>query len=753
MTPKLLAATLVGILTLVASAEKRPVDWVNPLVDTVKPRWFYFASAARPFGMVALSPDTHTEGDWNAGYRYNDTRIQCFSHIHEWQLAGLPVMPVNRDTDLADYSSEFSHDDETIRPGYHRVRLKTHNITAELTSTSRVGFHRYTWPEGQGSRLVLDLARRLMECDMSDWSVTPADDARSLTGSVTLSRTHRRPKPVRLHFAAEFSRPFKLVPDTRDGLVVLDFEASPDPLLVKIAPAFTDIDGARRNLAAELPHWDFDRVVAESTEEWNASLSRIAVEGGTGKQKTKLYTDLWHALLGRRIISDVDGRYPDHTGEELVIRQADDGRPHHNFDALWGAHWSLNLLWPLAWPEKMDDFAATMQRMYRDGGMIPRGPAGGNYTFVMIGDPAASFFAAAHFKGIRNWDAPLIYEGLRKNAFPGGIRSHAGYEHRRKDASGGGISHYVDRGYVPEDIPGGQGGHRQGAAMTLEYAYQDHALALLAADMGKTEDAALFAKRAQNYRNVWDAEVGWMRPRRINGSWYEPFGPVCEGFAAKGFVESASAVYSFYVPHDLPGLASLFGGPAKAAAQLEENFRRAEPLRFITDHGKHAVAWIDYENQPSTQMAHLFSHFGQPWRSQYWVRKVHDAAFSDATPFGGYNGDEDQGQMGALSALMAIGLFDVAGGVAADPQYEITAPKFDKVTIRLDPKYYKGHTFVITAGPQAPENVYIQSASLNGRPLESFRFPHRVLTAGGTLDLKLGPEPNKQWGLQATSTE
>jgi len=731
-----------------APATKRPVDWVNPLIDTVKPRWFYFASAARPFSLVALSPDTQTEGDWNAGYRYRDTRIQCFSHLHEWQLAGLPVMPVLERTDLADVSSEFSRATEIVHPGYHKLDLTTPGITAELTSTARVGFHRYTFPAGQTERLFLDLSRTLMECKMSAWETHPNADRTELAGAFTLSATQRRPKPVRVHFHAAFPRPFKQIGDGTDGKVLLDFgpSANGKPLLAKFALSFTDAEGARRNLAAELPQWDFDRVVADSRAEWDTWLSRIEVEGGTPAQTTKLYTDLWHSLLGRRRLDDVDGRYPDNTGPAFAIRQTTDGRPHHNFDALWGAHWSLNVLWPLAWPEKMDDFASTMLRMYRDGGLIPRGPAGGNDTFVMIGDPAASFFAASYFKGIRNWDTAFAYEGLRKNAFPGGIRSHAGYDHR-PDATGGGIAYYVERGYVPEDIPGARGLHRQGAAMTLEYAYQDHALALLANALGKPDDAALFHQRAQNYRKLWDPAVGWMRPRRLDGSWYSSFGPVAEGFAAKGFVESSAAVYSFYVPHDLPGLASLFGGPAAAADRLEESFRRAEPFRFITDHGKHAVAWVDYENQPSTELAHLFSHFGRPWRSQYWVRKVHDAAFSDTTPFGGYNGDEDQGQMGALSALMALGLFDVEGGVSPNPHYDLTAPKFTRITFHLDPRYYPGKTFTITAGPQAPENIYIQSATLNGEPLRSFRFPHRAFAAGGTLELTLGPTANEAWGL------
>lgn len=735
--------------TSAAHAARKPVDWVDPRIDTVKPRWFYFNSACRPFGMVNLSPDTQTKGDWNAGYRYNDTRIECFSHIHGWQIAGLAVMPVTDKTDPKNYSSEFSHDGETVRPGYHKVGLKTHGITAELTSTTRVGFHRYVYQPGDRARVVIDPAKPLMECKMLDVVAKAADDNTAVEGTFTMSPTSRRPKPFKAYFVVRFDRPFTAVGDWKNGVAIVDFGRLDKPLLMKAAISYTGPEGARANLAAELPHWDFDRVVAESAADWNSWLGRIAVEGGTDAQKTKFHTDLWHALLGRRIVSDADGRYADNTGAETRIRQGK--LPHHNFDALWGAQWSLNVLWPLAWPELMDSFAETMVAIYQNGGMIPRGPAGGNYTFVMIGDPAASFFAAAWHKGIRNWDARAAYEGLRKNAFPGGIRDHAGYEHR-KNATGGGISYYVDRGYVPEDIPGSQGGHRQGAAMTLEYAYQDWCLSQLAESLGKTEDAALFAKRARNYRNIWDPAVGWMRPRKMDGSWYSPFEPVAEGFAAKGFVESTSAIYSFYVPHDLAGLAGLFGGRDKMADRLEGNFRKAEPLRFIADHGKHAIAWVDYENQPSTGMAHVFSHIGQPWRSQYWVRRVQRDTFSDITPFGGYNGDEDQGQMGALSALMAIGLFDMDGGASIRPRFDLTAPVFDKVTIRLNPDYHPGGSFTIVTKNNRPENIYIQSARLNGEPWRSFQVPHEVFAKGGTLELDLGPQPARDWGGQQTGT-
>jgi len=766
---KIAVAVWAGLAAGCVWAEaKRPVDWVKPETDTKYSRWIYFSSASRPFGLVNLSPDTQTAGDWGAGYIYTSQVVRCFSHIHAWQLAGLPVMPVTGDVcgekGMPGYESAFSHDDEVIRAGYHKVVLKRYGVTAELTSTARVGFHRYTFPKGETRRILLDTATPLMYCTMIGSEVRPLADRTGVEGWFTQSKTDRRPKPVTVYFTARFSQPFDRFGAWKDGAVLkrapevvdgpgagqfVEFKPGAEPLLMKVALSYTSLDGARRNLGAELKHWDFDRVVKESADDWNAWLARIEVEGGTEMQKTKFYTDLWHALLGRRIVSDADGQYIDNTGDAPRVRTvtpAADGTvfPHHNFDAWWGSHWSLNILWPLAWPEVTDAFCQTMVDMYRNGGLIPRGPAGGNYTFVMIGDTAAPVFASAYHKGIRSWDVEKAYEGLRKNAFPGGIRDHAGYE--TGYATGGGTIYYVNRGYVPEDIPG-KGGHRQGAAMTLEYAYEDWCLAQLARSLGKAEDADYFARRSQSYRNVWDASVGWMRPRTKEGGWYEPFTPVTVGFAAKGFVESTSAIYTFFVPHDPAGLAELFGGQEKLAARLEENFKKAEPRGFIEVHGKHGAAWVDYENQPSTGMAHLFSHAGAPWKAQYWVRRVHAVNFAEATPYTGYNGDEDQGQMGALSALMQMGLFAFDGGCAQKPMYDITAPVFDAVTIHLRPGYTQGGTFVIRTRNNAPENVYIQSATLNGKPWDSFRFPHEDFARGGVLELTLGKEPNTTWGL------
>ncbi len=732
--------------SLQAEPPLKPVDWIKPEIDTVNPRFFYFSSACRPFGLVNLSPDTQPDKTWKSGYRYYDQKIECFSHIHGWQIAGLPVMPVTEKTDVDNYASKFSHDDEIIKAGYHKVLLQDHAITAELTSTPRVGFHRYTYPTDQSARIILDLGRKLMDHEMIKPVATLREDKMAVEGSTTMGPSGRRKKEFTVYYIAEFSKAATAVGDWEKGKVVIDFGKVTEPVLMKVGLSYTSLEGARKNLKAELPHWKFDDTIQDSYDHWNDWLSRISVEGGTDAQKTKFYTDLWHAHLGRRLVSDVDHSYADNTGAETRIFKGK--RPHYNFDALWGAQWSLNVLWPMAWPELMDDFADTMVNIYKNGGMIPRGPSGGNYTFVMIGDPATSFFSAAYHKGIRNWDKDAAFKGLMRNAFPGGIRDHAGYE-TQDYSNGGGMSYYVNRGYVPLKIPKSKGGHRQGAAQTLEYSYQDWCLAQLAKSLKREEEAALLTKRSDNYKNIWDPETQWIRPRNMDGSWHEPFSPINDkGFTSPGFVESASAIYTFYIPHDLQGLAELFGSTEAMSAKLSSNFEKSAPDRFIAAHGNHATSWVDYENQPSTGMAHVFSHIGKPWLSQYWVREVHTKTFSDITPDGGYNGDEDQGQMGALNALMAIGLFDMSGGAAQDPKFDILAPTFDKITIKLNPDYHKGGEFTIIAKNQAPENRYIQSAKLNGKAWNSFQFSFSDFAKGGTLELELGPKPNKKWGVE-----
>jgi len=760
----------------------KPVQLVDPLIDTHKSRWFYFNSACRPFGMVNLSPDTDVKGTWNSGYLYGSKDIRCFSHIHAWQLSGIPVLPITGEMighqGMDAYKSPFSHDKETVRPGYHQVTLDRYGITAELTSTLRVGFHRYHLPKGKSAHVLFDTGALLAHQRMLRSEVRQVSD-QEIEGYSLLDKTGRRRKPTYVYFVARFDRPMqdfggwlkqgRQAPKAvltgpidrvsgRDAGAYVSFGAAGEkPLLMKVALSYTSVANARRNMQAELDHWDFDRVVRESQEIWNRRLSCIAIQGGSKAQRIKFYTDLWRSMLGRRIVSDVHGTYMDMTGDKGRIRQVplDNGQPRfhmYNHDAWWGSHWTLNILWPLLCPDHYRNILNTGVTFYENGGLIPRGPSGGNYSWVMIGDSAVPAFAAALAKGIRGFDAEKAYAGLMKNARPGGSRDYGGYARDTKGVEA--TQWYLDKGYIPWGKPV-KGGHGKGVtSLTLYSAYHDWCLAQMAQILGKTEDVPALLKRSQNYRNVIWSEKKFAWVRTPDGGWLENFEPVASEFEQKGFCESSASVATFYVPHDPLGLASLLGGPKAAAAHLDAIMAKAEPLRFLPGeaHGRgHASAWVEYSNQDSCGMAHYFNRIGFPWLSQKWVRRVHELVFSDTTPYGGYNGDEDQGQMGSLSALMALGLFQFDGGCAVRPTYEVTAPLFDKISIQLDTHTYgPDKSFTIVARNQAPENVYIQAARLNGKPLNQCWIYHQDLVQGGRLELELGPKPNKQWGVEQT---
>ena len=754
-----------------ARTKKNYVDLVNPFVDSHRSRWFFFSSACRPFGMVSLSPDTDTEHSWGSGYLYDSKQIRCFSHVHNWQMSGVAVMPTVGEfkghLGMNAYQSAFTHDGEIAKPGYHKVKLTDYDITAELTSTMRVGFHCYTFPKSDASYILFDTGAFLAHGSTAYSEVWKVSD-KEIAGWEMMERTGRRPKDTPVYFYAQLSKPMDKVVSWREGRIesnsnperisgknagmAVRFKTEKDEkVMLKVAISYVSVEQARKNMLAELSGWDFEQVKQSSFSEWNDWLGKIEVEGGSREQQIKLYTDLWHALLGRHVVSDADGHYMDMTADFPRIRQiplGDEGKPlynHHNFDAWWGSHWSLDILWSMAYPEVMDDFCNTMIDMYRNGGLIPRGPSGGNYTYVMIGDPAASFFASAYNKGIRNYNAELAYEGLRKNAFVGGIRDHAGYEHG-KTAHSGGMKYYEERGYVPDGRKDVEGMHTTGASMTLEYAYQDWCLAQMAKTMGKLQDYEFFMKRSKNYRNLWNPESGYMQPRGEDGNWLPCFDPL-ELTEKGGFCESNSAIYSHYVPHDMAGLIELYGGAGQYIKRLNANFEKSEPYGFFRSNKTKEGNWTDYGNQPGTGMAHLFSYAGAPWLTQKWVRKV-KAAYSDVTPYGGYRDDEDQGQMGALGVLMAIGLFEVDGGCAEKPFYEITSPLFDKVTIHLDNRYYSGKTFQIITKGNSTDNMYIQNASLNGKKWNKCWFYHEDFIKGGILELKLGAKPNKKWGVE-----
>lgn len=778
----LLFIARVSLVSCFAQEKATPADLADPLINTSGCRYDFFASASIPFGMVALSPDTKQGELWKSGYQYDDKYILDFSHVHGAQTAGISVMPVvgpcRGNLGLEASKSRFSHEKEIVTPGYQKVYLEDYGITAELTATCRVGMHRYTFPGSQEAHILFDLGAALGPTTM-DYSFARQTGPNEIEGYSVMSPTFRRKKPYIIHFVARTDKPF----DSFSGWVkkedgkpgelmksesgIIEGKGSgvyltynnlrkDEKILLKVAISYVSAQGARLNLETELPHWDFDRVVREAKDAWNSYLGKFHIEGGTHKQQVKFYTDLMHTAIGRRIASDVDGSYSDWTGPFPIIRQTPvkNGKPERPFiesDAFWGTQWNLNILWSTVYPEYGNWMAETCLDYYRNAGIMSRSSWGGNYSYVMVGDQIVPLLAALTSTGRARFDPILGYAAARKNAFPGGIRDRAGYEVGPKP-QGGGIDWYIEMGYVPVEIADrGKGLHRGGTALTLEYAYQDWCLAYMAKKLGKQTDAELFSKRAENWRNVFDPVSGWARPRHKSGGWMEPFSPVTTGkeFNAPGFIEGTSATYTFYVPHNLNGLIREMGGNKVFITKLDSNFLKAQPHRFITPHGEHGSGWVDYENQPSCHMAHLFSYAGAPWKTQYWVRQVKDLTFGGTDPFSGYNGDEDQGQMGALGVLMAIGLFDVHGCVGDKPTLEITSPVFDKTVISVpdveNPD--KTNVFEIDAKRKNAGDIYIQGAKLNGAVWDSFGFPVTDFLKGGKLEIELGPKPNKKWGL------
>lgn len=736
----------------VTAISAEPVDLVYPLLDTENSRWFFFASANRPFGMVNLSPDTEVDGAWGSGYRYANDTIQGFSHIHAWQLSGLSVLPVEIDANndkaiFKDFKSKFNHDTERIFPGYHYVELDRYGIKAELTSTQRVGFHRYRF-EGDTSAAILFNLNSILGPSENTGGVLKKIDKRTLSGSLLITATRRRPKPVKLFFHIELNNDIEsILQDDETGNYLV--KVNDKEVLMKVGISYTSQENARINIETEVPHWNFDQVIEASRTAWNELLGRIKIEGGTETEQRRFYTDLWHALQGRRIISDVNGAYPDYTGENFRIGQLplnDKGIPafnHYNSDSFWGAQWTINTLWGLVYPDIMEEFVHSLMQYQKDGGLIPRGPSGGNYTYVMTGASATPFIVTAIQKGIITKNLDSIFAALKKNHLAGGIMEKAGYEHNTM--IGGGLKYYLAKGYVPYPIPEGKFGlHQDGASLTMEYAYQDWTLAQLAKKLGYQEDYDHFMERSMNYKNVFDSDTGWMRPKDVDGNWLANYDPYQY---ENGFNESNGAQSTWFVPHDIDGLAELMGGRAKAIEKLNSQFEKAEELTFTSGnshdkelHPEYSRIPINYGNQPSMQTAFIFNKLGRPDLTQYWSRRIVDKVFSGLSPSKGYSGDEDQGLMGSLAVLMKLGLFQMNGGTEENPKYELSSPLFPKAVLNLP----NGNKLQINASKKAADQYYIQQVKFNGKKLQALFLSHTDALQGGILEYTLHNEPKQQ---------
>ncbi len=751
------------------------VSWVNPFVETTRGRYFYFTPGSTPFGMIAAAPHTRNKNQWGGGYNYNSTEILGFGQVHGWMLSGISMMPTTGEINATDgeqgWKSSFSHDDELAQPGYQRVFLKDHGIWTEYTSTDRVSLYRLRYTDDGISNILVNLGGYLGSTTMTDAEVTKIND-RSIEGSISSAgRLWGGPEKVKIFFVAEFDKPFvqldgwngeKQMEDItrligpsemtrRDSMtfygitqsyfdapgagVSAKFEVEAGDLLhMKFAISYVSIENARENMSAEMAHWDFDQVLTANQSKWNEWLGKIEVYGGSERQKIKFYTDLWHVLLGRHILNDINGEYPDYTqgkknwkftDAKLKVRELprdENGEVKfnmYNSDALWLTQWNVNVLWGLGWPSILDDFSASMVQYADNGGLLPRGPNAGGYSYIMTGNPVTNMLVSAYQKGmLTKTDPDHAFEVMKRNHQPGGMMGDTPEE----------LSFYIDKGWCPGN-----------AGKTIEWTFQDWALAQMARKLNLNQDYEEFSRRSESWKNLYHKESKLIFPKDAEGNWMHT-----EGLSMEGWVEANAWQATWSISHDIKELTELIGGSDEISDMVDFAFNQAEKDDFVFGYGN---GYVSYANQPGCSNAHVFNYTGKPWLSQYWVRKVNEQAYGDITPDAGYGGhDEDQGQMGGVSALMSIGIFSLRGNTSIDPVYEITSPVFDRIVIHLDENYYSGETFEIMANNNSTENQYIQSATLDGRELKGPWVFHRELADGGKLVIELGPEPNKTWG-------
>jgi predicted alpha-1,2-mannosidase len=707
---------------------EHPADHVNPFVGT-DAHGHTHPGASVPFGMVQLSPDTRLEGwDGCSGYHYSDSVLFGFSHT---ALSGTGVpdyadilfMPtvgeirLHNGSDDVDkgYASRFSHERETAEAGYYSVHLDDYGVHAELTASKRTGFHQYTYTGEGPANVIIDLDHRDKVVDSWLRQVGPNRVEGYRRSTAWAADQH-------LYFAAEFSVPFK-----SSGLALNDQISDEDfirgenvkaffqfdlpdnkTIQVKVALSAVSPEGAWKNLQSEMPDWDFGRARRDAWGAWDKELSKIQVKGGVEEQVTTFYTALYHAFLVPNLFMDVDGSY---LGRDLQVHQSD-GFDYYTVFSLWDTFRGEHPLFTLIQQERTIDFIKTMIAQYEQGGRLPVWELAANETECMIGYHAIPVIVDAWMKGIRGFDVEKAYEAMKHSA----------------ELDHFGLEFYKEKGYIPAHE------ESESVSKTLEYAYDDWCIAIMARALGHTEDYERYMKRAQSYKNIFDPSTGFMRAR-MNGRWFEPFDPKEVNF---NYTEANSWQYSFFVPQDVSGLIELLGGREEMINRLDQLFEEnSETTGRQQSDITGLVGQYAHGNEPSHHMAYLYNYLGQPWKTQQRARQIMDELYTPLPD--GLCGNEDCGQMSAWYVLSAMGFYSVTPGV---PFYVLGSPLFDEVKINLE----NGQEFIIRAVNNSPQNKYVQAATLNGQAYSKSFITHQSITDGGALVLEMDAEPNKAWG-------
>jgi len=734
------------------SDQPRLSSYIRPLIGTQGEGNVYPGPSA-PFGMMQISPDTD-KVLWAtaSGYEYSDPTILGFSLTH---LSGTGIPDLGdflfvpqvgepkfesgeKDKPEEGYQSTYSHDDEYASAGYYRVKLQKSGVTTELAAGVRAGMLRFTFPATDQASIMTDLAHVLSG---GRWKAAQShvrvEDDSTVTGYHVINGWA---KERHLFYAARYSRPFDEALIISNGKpVIYDSHANyrfrsrkeaagkdlrflakykthaDEVITVKVAVSTVSAANALENLDTEIPHWNFEKVVDDTCTLWDRELARLSMEG-TQTEKETFYTAMYHAFLMPNIHHDVNGQY---RGFDQNFHVADKFDKYTIF-SLWDTYRATHPLFALVQAERNSDMINSMLAHYDQSvdKLLPVWELQGNETWCMIGYHAVPVIAEAYLKGNKGFDPERAYEAMKTTAM------NPDYD---------AVADYVRLGWVPFDK------ENEAVSKTLEYAYDDYTIAQMAKALGKTDDYNYFMKRAGYYKNIYDPETGFMRGRDSQGNWRTPFDP--QGFVQGGdFTEGTSWQYSWYVPHDVPGLIELFGGKEAFCKKLDKLFVLNSPENGDSEvddiFGRIGEYW--HGNEPSHHIVYLYCYAGQPWKAQSLLRTIVKTQYGNQPQ--SLTGNDDCGQMSAWYLFTCMGFYPVA---PASDFYVIGAPQLPTMTMHLS----SGKDFTMVANNLSDANVYVQSVQLNGKDWNSPFLPYSELKKGGRIVFEMGPKPNKSWGI------
>ena len=719
-------------------------DFVNPFIGTGGHGHTY-PGAVVPNGMIQPSPDTRIY-QWDAcsGYYYNDSTINGFSHTH---LSGtgcgdygdVLLMPtvgkqdyhaMGSESQQMAYASAFSHQNETAQPGYYSVVLDRYNVKAELTATKRAAIHRYTFPQSDESGFILDLDYSLQRQKNEEMELEVISDTEICGRKKTVYWAFDQ----YINFYAKFSKPFTytMVTDSMaldeggpllpTAKVLLHFNTKAgEEVYVKVGISAVDIDGARKNVEAEIPEWDFNGVRKAACASWNDYLAKIDIDTDNKDQKTMFYTALYHTGMQPNLFTDVDGRY---LGMDLKAHQGSVNEPMYTVFSLWDTFRAYHPLMTIIDPDLNEAFIRSLIQKQREGGVFPMWELAGNYTGTMIGYHAVPVIVDAYMKGYHNFDVNEAYKACLRVAEydTAGIKCPPlVLPHLMPQAK-----YWKNKiGYVPCDKD------NEAVAKALEYAYNDWCISAFAESLGDAANHEKYAKFAEGYKTYFDPSTRFMRGLDSKGNWRTPFNPRSSTHRNDDYCEGTAWQWTWFVPHQIDGLVELMGGRVGFISKLDSLFTVSSVLE-----GENTSADISgligqyaHGNEPSHHIIHMYNYVGQPYRTQELVDSVLQTLYFNDPD--GLSGNEDCGQMSAWYILNAMGFYQVCPG---KPVYSIGRPLFNKATVNLK----DGKKFTVIAKNNSRENKYIQSMVLNGKPLDEPFFTHQDIVDGGTLELTMG---------------